>query len=182
MVLAPRGRSKLSATKRTKRGRSLRFFGLIVLMRCCCFAVALESCVETINRAAKVWDRYRTSDHERDIKQIEKLGPCYSRRNTLFDVVGNAVVTAKHYRRNQTKHFLSPFVECTVFISLRVEREKALEAKMIAAEQLFVHVRPIAVEFIHRKPFITLPLERPVIVAIYNSRPFYPRKQKVAIQ
>jgi hypothetical protein len=67
----------------------------------------------------------------------------------LLDVIGDAVVTAQYYRRYQTKQFFRPFIERAILVRLRVERKKAPDALVIAAEQLFVHVRAILVKFIH---------------------------------
>src|SRR6266851_3330177 len=163
-------------------------FKSIVLVRCCRLAIlALKSCVKAINGPAQMRNCDRAADHERHIKNIEKLGPGHSGGYTLFDVISNTIVTAKHYRGDQTEEFFSTFVEGAIFVGLRVERKKALEAQMIAPEQLFVHVRPVAVKFIHRnKPFRRAadPDENAqiTVAATHNSKPFYLPGLKVARQ
>src|SRR3954462_4065581 len=92
----------------------------------------------------------RSANYEGDIKRIEKLRACYAYRNTLFDVIGNAIITAQDNRRYQAQQLLRFLVKCALFIRLGIEREKAFDAKMIAAEQLLVHFRPVTIKFIHR--------------------------------
>jgi hypothetical protein len=115
--------------------------------------LSVQRLIETIYSAAQMGNSYRASNYERDIKSIEKLRPRHSGGSALFDVISDAIVTAKHNRSHQTQQFFGAFVERTIFISLRIEREKSLDSEMVAAEQLFIHVRTITVEFIHTSPF-----------------------------
>jgi hypothetical protein len=72
-------------------------------------------------------------------------------------VVRYAVVAAQHNRRNQAEQLFGAFVECTIFIGLRIECEESLNSQVIAAEQLFVHFRSIPIEFVHlQRPFCCL--------------------------
>ncbi len=105
--------------------------------------------VQAFNGATQMWNRDRASNHERDIERIEKLRPRYARADALFDVISDAIITAKHCGSDQAQKFLCAFVECAIFVSLRVEREESLDAEVIAAEQFFIHVCPVAVEFVH---------------------------------
>lgn len=98
-----------------------------------------------------MWDRDRSANDESDVERVEKLLTIDADPDALFDVISDAIVTAQHRRRHQTHQFFRLLVERAVFVSLRVEREETLDAKVPAAEQLFVHLSTISIEFIHNQ-------------------------------
>src|SRR5438128_30226 len=102
---------------------------------------------------------YGAADHQRDIEGIKKLRTCHTFANALFDVVSDTVVATQHDRRREAHQFFGAFVERAVLEGLRVEREEALNPQMVAAQQPFVHFRPVAIEFIHRESLSPVSLE-----------------------
>lgn len=64
-------------------------------------------------------------------------------------MISDAVVAAQDGRSDQAHQLFGLLAERAVFIGLRVEREETLDAEVPAAEQLFVHLSAISIEFIH---------------------------------
>jgi len=116
--------------------------------------VSAEGLIKTVYCASKMWNGYRASDDECDIERVEKFRSRHARSGALFNVVSNAVVTPENDGSDQAKQFLSSFVERSVFVGLRVQSEEAFNSQVIAAQQLFVHLGSISVEFVHQEqPF-----------------------------
>src|SRR4051812_28480639 len=91
----------------------------------------------------------RSANDQRNIESIEKLFSRHTNFRALFDVIGDAIVTAQNDRTRQAHQFLRPFVERAIFVSLRVERKKPFDAEMATAEQLLVHLSSIAIKIVH---------------------------------
>ena len=79
-------------------------------------------------------NRNGPADDQCNIERIEKLVASYANVSALFDVISDAVVAAKHGRCHQAHQLFRLLVESAVFIRLRVKREEALDAEVIAAE------------------------------------------------
>lgn len=120
-----------------------------MFVRRCFIRLSGQGLVQPIDRAAKVGNGYRAADNQRHIKRVEELGPGNTRAYALFDVIRDAVVAAQHYRSDQTEQFFGALVERPIFVGLRVEREESFDAEMIAAQQLFIHVGAVTIEFVH---------------------------------
>lgn len=122
---------------------------LVVFVRRRVIDLSVQHLIESVDGAPQMGNSYRAANHQSDIKCVEKFGARDARGYALLDVIRDAVVTPQHYRSDQAKQFFSALVECAIFVRLGIEREESLDAEMIAAEQLFVHVGAITIEFIH---------------------------------
>ena len=129
--------------------------------------VSAESLIETVDRSSKMGNGYRASDDECDIKHVKKLRARHARAGALFNVVSNAVVTPENDGSDQAKQFLRAFVERAVFIRLRVQSEEAFDSQVIAAQQLFVHLGSISVEFVHQEHLSSRPVEHQRFLGVY---------------
>src|SRR5512132_1954494 len=90
---APPGASWLGTSVRRDTVKRV----LVVLVWPCFIEpFASHGLIETIYGATEMWNCYRASDHQRDIKCIEELGPGNARGYALFDVISYAVVAAQH--------------------------------------------------------------------------------------
>ena len=134
-----------------------RLSPLSVRMRRRFLCVSGKGLIKTVNCASKVWNGYRASDHECHIERVEKFRSRHSLSGTLFNVVGNAVVTPEYNGSDQAKQFFSSLVERAVFVGLRVQSEEAFDSQVIAAQQLFVHLGSIPVEFVHQEHLSSQP-------------------------
>lgn len=94
-------------------------------------------------------DRYRSAYHEGNIERIHELSAGDAGRRTLLDVVGDTVIATQNDRRGQAHQLFGSFVECAIFVSLRIEREKSFDAEMLTAEQFLVHGGAILIELVH---------------------------------
>ena len=113
--------------------------------------VSAKSLIKSVHCAPKMWNGYRASDDECDIERVKKFGARHSHAGALFNMVSNAVVTPENDGSDQAKQFLRSFVERAVFVGLGVESEEAFNSQVIAAQQLFVHLGSISVEFVHQE-------------------------------
>ena len=112
-------------------------------------SLMIEKFIDALDCASEMRDRDRTADHERDVEGIQKLIAVDTNLDALLDVISDAVVTAQHRGSNQAHELFCFLVERAVFVSLRVEREEALDTKMSAAQQFFIHRRAISIKFVH---------------------------------
>src|SRR6476660_9704906 len=96
-------------------------------------------------------DRDRSANDESDVERVEKLLAIHADAHALFYVISDAVVAAQYGRGDQAHQLFRLLAERAVFVSLRVERKETLDAEVPAAEQLFVHLSTIPVEFIHNR-------------------------------
>src|SRR5688572_15712960 len=112
--------------------------------------VSAEGLIKTVYRAPEMWNGYRASDDECDIESVKKFRARHARAGALFNVVRNAVVTPEYDGSDQAQQFLGSFIERTVFVGLCVQSEEAFDSQVIAAQQLFIHLGSIAVEFVHQ--------------------------------
>src|ERR1044072_5729717 len=94
-------------------------------------------------------NRNRPTNHQCDVEGVEKLLAIDANSHALFDVISDAIVASQNGRRNQTHQLFRLLAERAVFVGLRVEREETFDAEMPAAEQFFVHLSAISIEFIH---------------------------------
>src|SRR5579885_109972 len=116
-----------------------------------------EQPVQPLDCAPQVRDRDRAAHDERDVEGVEEFLARDAHFDALLDVVRDAVVAAQDGRGRESYQLLRLLVERALFISLRVEREESFDAEVAAAEQTFVHLRAVAVEFVHRPfPFFRL--------------------------
>src|SRR5215467_3917469 len=96
----------------------------------------------------------RSPHHQCDVESVQKFVAVYADAHTLLDVISDAVVATQHGGGYETEQLLGSFVECSVFISLRVEGEEALDPQVTAAQEFFIHLRTITIKFIHSQcPF-----------------------------
>src|SRR3954466_7182277 len=91
----------------------------------------------------------RSATYQGDIESTQELFTRHSNFRALFDVIGNAVITAQHYRTCESHEFLRSLVERAVLISLRIKREKPFDAEVAATEQLLVHLGAITIKVVH---------------------------------
>ena len=96
-------------------------------------------------------NRDRSANHKSDVECVEKLLAIHANPDALLDVISDAVVAAQHGRRNQAHQLFRLLAKRAVFVGLRVEREETFDAEVPAAEQLFVHLSTISIEFIHAR-------------------------------
>src|SRR5690349_4891197 len=96
-------------------------------------------------------NRYRSAYHEGHIKRIQELFARHSDRRALFNVIGDAVIATQNDRCGQSHQLFGLLIECTIFVGLRIEREKPFDAEVVAAEQLLVHGGAVLIELVHGK-------------------------------
>jgi len=87
-----------------------------------------------------VRDSDGAADDEGDVEGVDDLFALPAFFDAEHEVVGDAVVAAEDGAGDQAEKFLCFGAERAGFVGLMVEREEALDAKVAAAEDLFVEV------------------------------------------
>src|SRR5688572_15574415 len=108
-----------------------------------------KNLIDAVDRATQVRNRNRSPNHQRHIERVQELCSGNANGGALFDVIGNAIITAEYCRSHETEQLFGPFIERAVFVGLRIEREKTFDAEMIAAKKFLVHRSAITIEFVH---------------------------------
>src|SRR5438445_32341 len=102
-------------------------------------------------------NRNRSADHQRYVECIHELFPGHSAAGALFDVISDAIVAAQDDRTSETHQLFRLLVQRAVFVSLRIQREKSLDAEMAAVQKCAVHLGAITIKLVHRlDPFAIL--------------------------
>src|SRR5215471_2483514 len=94
-------------------------------------------------------NRDRSAHDQRYIERIHELCARHAGLSALFDVISDAIVASQNDGSRQTHQLFGFFIEGAIFVSLRIERKKPLDAEMAAAEQLLVHLGPIPIKVVH---------------------------------
>ena len=80
------------------------------------------------------------ADNESDVEGVDDLVALPAFFTATDQVVGDAIVAAENGAGDEAEEFFGLGAEGSGFVGLMVEREKALDAKVAAAEDLFIEV------------------------------------------
>ena len=80
-------------------------------------------------------------------KHLEDFGTGDANLVASAEVVADAVVAAEHHRGYEAEQLLGFYVERPGFVGGFVEGKKAVERLVVLGKYLFVHLRPVVVEF-----------------------------------
>src|SRR2546423_4986847 len=92
-------------------------------------------------RTAHVGNGNRAAHNQRNVQRIDDFIALPALFAATHQMIGDAVVAAKHRGRHQAQKFLGFCAQRARLIGLMIEREKSLHAQMSTTENLFVQIR-----------------------------------------
>src|SRR6266550_8461020 len=96
----------------------------------------------------------RSADHQGYVEYIQEFFARHSAAGALFDVISDAIIATQDDRTAQAHQLLGFLIQRTVFVRLRIQREKSLDAEVIASQKFFVHLGAIMIKLVHQNnPF-----------------------------
>src|SRR6266566_8761544 len=99
-------------------------------------------------------NRNRPAYDQRHVECIHELFARHAGVRALFDVISDAIIASQDNRTNQSHQFLGPLIQGAVFIGLRIERKKSLDAEMPTIQKRPVHLSAITIKIVHQiEPF-----------------------------
>ena len=95
--------------------------------------------VPSIDGASQVRDDDAAADNETDAHGLEHFVARHAFLGAAHYMVGDAIVAAKHHRRDEPEQFLRLHIERTVFVRAAVEIEEAIDDEIVLAQDPRVH-------------------------------------------